>query len=1634
MRTSFARRIAAFALLVVVTSFTPRSLAVTYDAGPGQTYTNLGSVPWPALNPGDTVNIHYQPGGYHEIILLANSGVSNAPITINGVPDPVTGVLPTLDGHNALTATNTAWNNISLNREGVIVVSHAANQPYGYIPSWIVIQNLHVQNADPSNSLTQASGTVTSFDPRASAIYVEYAQHLIIRGCQLNDSANGFFCGSENNDVNELSADVLIENSRIHDNGFPGNYDGNEISTESKGVVMQYNLIGPLRSNADGYEIRDRSSGTILRYNMVLQGSGNASFWFVQTQGGIGIIDADPAYRTNFVYGNVFYNPPTGPGLTMFIYDSNGIQGQPRNGTLYFYNNTVVNYANQSSRFYTQMFDLPNHAEVMQWNVHDVVDCRNNIFAALPVTTGSQPTAGSLLGSDDSAMNFGTNWVTPGTQIIALPYGLTNFFGTVTGTNQLIFGDKQGLNNPGFVSVAAANFQLLSSSRAIDAAGPQSPAVFASPNNLIYQYVYPTNFQIRAVNGSGLDLGAFEGTSTNFTGPQFTLTVSNGFGSGSFPTNATVPIAAITPARQAFAGWTGYAVADPSSVGTTLTMPASNLTVTATFTNLPVPTYFPLTVVSGTGSGSYLPGTVVTITANTPPVGETFTGWSGYPVANSNAASTTLTMPAGSVTVFANYQVATSFNLTVVNGTGGGVYAPGTVVSISANNPPAGEMFSGWTGYAVANASATNTTLTMPAADVIVAANFQSTNGYSTTIPFPVSSHPRLWITTNDLPRLRSWAIAANPIYLAIRNFLTNAMVNYDAQYFPGGMQNPSCPDYGDSQGYTGMITEQDAVVFALFSLIDPDVNARAIYAQRAANLLRVVLAQAALGPLTNRPFRDPSFPTYNRANETLKLLPLAVDWVYNATGTNGQPVFSAADKRTIRDAFMVWCEECRFAETAGGDSPPPDVVNDPSVLCPNNAAYRMAANNYYIGHARLMTLMSLTIDPTDDPPLNPSLPVSAETNSLRSYINIATGAWLFQEYAMFGEGPQVAADYGLPGLGANFGLASGGTPPEGMLYGASLGAILDQLLALQTAGFNNANYSGPQCKLIGAPVWDRFCDAWLNVLTPLPTQIETYLPTAYQMFAYGDTLQLYATPDFSDVFNVLAMLDYQTGYTNRLAKTRWLAMAVPEGGYADLINRAGTSWGANEAYETGLKYFLTLDPATLAPPPDPRPAQPTLFYDQSQGTLVGQSDWTTNRSMLNWRCSWISINHQNADGGMFQFFRKGEFLTKEFTGYDANDAGQCSFMHNTLALQNYCAAGLPDLGWAETNLWLTGSQWQLGADAGDPTAYASGSTNYVFTYGDLTPLYNRPDFWTPADACLDILQANRSLLWLKPDHIIIYDRATSQTAGRFKRFNLCTPAAPTVVPRNGGGLFLTETMPDGQQLFINSLLPVNGIVSIYSLSNAITTVAEGEPCNYRLALEDTNNPTNIRFLHVLQGANAGATADATTYAQSGSGNAFEGVVVRGVEALFPVNILSNNFTGVNYSAPLSVTNHYVAGLTPNAKYAVTVQTNAGQLQVTVALGTQVMADNAGLLAFNNQAQPLNLGSVKWTSISKAGGNVQLDGTGGQLLPYQIQASTNLNTPNWSVIGTAAADAAGAIQFSDTSATNSGQRFYRLVR
>lgn len=70
----------------------------------------------------------------------------------------------------------------------------------------------------------------------------------------------------------------------------------------------------------------------------------------------------------------------------------------------------------------------------------------------------------------------------------------------------------------------------------------------------------------------------------------------------------------------------------------------------------------------------------------------------------------------------------TLYDVTVENGTGGGKYAAGDAVTITANTPENGKKFAGWTSknnIIFADDSAAETTFTMPAAGVVVTATFK---------------------------------------------------------------------------------------------------------------------------------------------------------------------------------------------------------------------------------------------------------------------------------------------------------------------------------------------------------------------------------------------------------------------------------------------------------------------------------------------------------------------------------------------------------------------------------------------------------------------------------------------------------------------------------------------------------------------------------------------------------------------------------------------------------------------------------------------------------------------------------------------------------------------------------------------
>ena len=88
----------------------------------------------------------------------------------------------------------------------------------------------------------------------------------------------------------------------------------------------------------------------------------------------------------------------------------------------------------------------------------------------------------------------------------------------------------------------------------------------------------------------------------------------------------------------------------------------------------------------------------------------------------------------------------------------------------------------------------------------------------------------------------------------------------------------------------------------------------------------------------------------------------------------------TSADKAVIQIVFMQWANDSYGS--LGLDPQPLGVTNSLQAVTPG--PYRWASNNYYLGHARNLTMMALAIDPVDDPAVNLQLAPSSIGNTVR--------------------------------------------------------------------------------------------------------------------------------------------------------------------------------------------------------------------------------------------------------------------------------------------------------------------------------------------------------------------------------------------------------------------------------------------------------------------------------------------------------------------------------------------------------------------------------------------------------------------------------------------------------------------------
>ena len=237
---------------------------------------------------------------------------------------------------------------------------------------------------------------------------------------------------------------------------------------------------------------------------------------------------------------------------------------------------------------------------------------------------------------------------------------------------------------------------------------------------------------------------------------EYTITVTGGkatIGAGSEISKAAEGTAVTLTAKAAPSGkvfdkWEvvsgGITLADANSATTTFTMPASAVSVKATYKTTPVTTYDLTTQVNG-GHGTISASKTGLTAGSTETI--TFNPDAGYKIdtVTVNGTATSVSGNTLNVTMNENKTVvvtykAIEYNITVTDGKatiGAGSEiskaAQGTIVTLTANAAPSGKVFDKWKvvsgGITLADANSATTTFTMPASNVTVTATYTKYSG-----------------------------------------------------------------------------------------------------------------------------------------------------------------------------------------------------------------------------------------------------------------------------------------------------------------------------------------------------------------------------------------------------------------------------------------------------------------------------------------------------------------------------------------------------------------------------------------------------------------------------------------------------------------------------------------------------------------------------------------------------------------------------------------------------------------------------------------------------------------------------------------------------------------------------------------
>lgn len=382
---------------------------LTYNVGPGQTHTELNTVPWRSLTAGDVVNIYWRATPYLTKFAITGQGTLSNKIIIHGVMT-VGGLRPHLSAAGATTAddclsldgtTERFFSAQYTERAGLIFINRRFVSGLPVKPKHIRIENLEITDAFTGSTFTDQFGGTKNYTAGAGGIYAVVVENLEVENCEIHGNSNGVFWNQKDDDESYASYFVYLRRNKFYDNGEVGSYYEHNIYSQGVRTLIEGNYIGKLRNGAIGSAMKDRSSGTVVRFNEIHSAARNIDL--VDQEGGGVSAYIDPLYPYAWVYGNLIINdwkinPAKTSSAAMIHWSSD--HELPRNGTLFFYQNTVIVRSDTSDYYHISVFECSTLQSVVESNGNILARYGNTIFN---------------LGRPGLTVNFkGTNWITSG--------------------------------------------------------------------------------------------------------------------------------------------------------------------------------------------------------------------------------------------------------------------------------------------------------------------------------------------------------------------------------------------------------------------------------------------------------------------------------------------------------------------------------------------------------------------------------------------------------------------------------------------------------------------------------------------------------------------------------------------------------------------------------------------------------------------------------------------------------------------------------------------------------------------------------------------------------------------------------------------------------------------------------------------------------------------------------------------------------------------------------------------------------------------------------------------------------------------------------------------------------------------